>query len=160
VAHTFGVAALAGGNQTVMTAVIAAGKTPQSHSPWLRWSGRLCSPSRSGEAGEAAWLLGASFISEGAIPSPRPTPYGSLPERAVTVASSVGLHARPAMIFVQAGAKQPVKVSIAKPGGDRVDARSVLFVSNLDVRTLGAAGSRRVAPSDRRAPPLAWSEAR
>ena len=57
-----------------------------------------------------------------------------MPERTVTVASSVGLHARPATIFVQAAAKQPVKVTIAKPGGDPVDARSVLFVLSLDVR--------------------------
>jgi phosphocarrier protein HPr len=57
-----------------------------------------------------------------------------MPERKVTVASSVGLHARPATIFVQAAAKQPVKVTIAKPGGDPVDARSVLFVLSLDVR--------------------------
>ena len=57
-----------------------------------------------------------------------------MPERRVTVASSVGLHARPATLFVQAAAKQPVKVTLAKPGGDPVDARSVLFVLGLDVR--------------------------
>ena len=57
-----------------------------------------------------------------------------MPERKVTVASSVGLHARPATIFVQAAAKQPVKVTIAKPGKDPVDARSVLSVLGLDVR--------------------------
>ena len=57
-----------------------------------------------------------------------------MPERKVTVASSVGLHARPATIFVQAVAKQPVKVTIAKPGTNPVDARSVLSVLGLDVR--------------------------
>ncbi|HEY3258799.1 MAG TPA: HPr family phosphocarrier protein [Pseudonocardiaceae bacterium] len=57
-----------------------------------------------------------------------------MPERTVTVASSVGLHARPATIFVQAAAKQPVKVTIAKPGRPPVDARSVLSVLGLDVR--------------------------
>ena len=57
-----------------------------------------------------------------------------MPERTVTVGSSVGLHARPATIFVQAAAKQPVKVTIAKPGKDPVDARSVLSVLGLDVR--------------------------
>ena len=57
-----------------------------------------------------------------------------MPEPMVTVASSVGLHARPATIFVQAAAKQPVTVTIAKPRGDPVDARSVLFVLSLDVR--------------------------
>jgi phosphocarrier protein HPr len=58
-----------------------------------------------------------------------------MPERKVTVASSVGLHARPATLFVQAAAKQPVKVTLAKTGGDPVDARSVLFVLGLDVRS-------------------------
>ncbi len=56
-----------------------------------------------------------------------------MPERRVKVASSVGLHARPAMIFVQAAAKKPVRVQVAK-GGDPVDARSMLSVLGLDVR--------------------------
>ena len=47
-----------------------------------------------------------------------------MPERRVVVGSKVGLHARPAAMFVQAAAKQPVKVTIAKAaGGDPVDAR-------------------------------------
>jgi phosphocarrier protein len=57
-----------------------------------------------------------------------------VPERTVKVGSSVGLHARPATIFTKAAAKLPVKVRIAKPGGNAVDARSVLFVLGLDVR--------------------------
>ena len=57
-----------------------------------------------------------------------------MPEKSVTVGSSVGLHARPAALFVQAAAKQPVKVKIAKLGGDPVDARSILLVLGLDAR--------------------------
>ena len=57
-----------------------------------------------------------------------------MPERTVKVASSVGLHARPAAMFTKAASKLPVKVTIAKPGGAPVDARSVLFVLGLDVR--------------------------
>ena len=45
-----------------------------------------------------------------------------MPERLVTVGSSVGLHARPATLFVQAAAKQPVKVTIGRPGDEPVDA--------------------------------------
>jgi phosphocarrier protein HPr len=56
-----------------------------------------------------------------------------MPERRVVVGSKVGLHARPAAMFVQA-AKQPVKVTIAKAGGDPVDARSILSVLALDAR--------------------------
>lgn len=57
-----------------------------------------------------------------------------MPEKTVTVGSSVGLHARPASLFVQAAARQPVKVEISKPGGDPVDARSILLVLGLDAR--------------------------
>jgi phosphocarrier protein len=57
-----------------------------------------------------------------------------MPQRTVVVGSSVGLHARPASMFVQAAAAQPVKVTIAKPGGNPVDARSILSVLALDAR--------------------------
>ena len=58
-----------------------------------------------------------------------------MPERRVNVGSKVGLHARPAAMFVQAAAKQPVKVTIAKASrGDPVDARSILSVLALDAR--------------------------
>lgn len=55
-------------------------------------------------------------------------------QRAVTVGSRIGLHARPASLFVQAAARQPARVKIAKNGGDPVDARSILLVLGLDVR--------------------------
>jgi phosphocarrier protein HPr len=57
-----------------------------------------------------------------------------MPERRVVVGSKVGLHARPAAIFVQAAAKQPIRVSISKGDGTPVDARSILAVLGLDVR--------------------------
>jgi phosphocarrier protein len=55
-------------------------------------------------------------------------------ERRAVVASKIGLHARPAARFVKAAAKQPVKVTIARTGGDPVDAASILDVVTLDVR--------------------------
>jgi phosphocarrier protein len=55
-------------------------------------------------------------------------------QRNVVIGSSVGLHARPAALFVQAAARQPVKVTIAKAGSDPVDARSILSVLALDAR--------------------------
>lgn len=57
-----------------------------------------------------------------------------MPSRTVTVASTVGLHARPAGLFAAAAAKQAVPVTIGKPGDEAVDARSVLSVLTLDVR--------------------------
>jgi len=54
-------------------------------------------------------------------------------ERTVTVGSRVGLHARPAAIFTQAVARQPVAVTIARPGQEPVDARSILLVLTLGI---------------------------
>jgi phosphocarrier protein HPr len=59
-----------------------------------------------------------------------------MPERTVTVGSTSGLHARPAKLFVQAAAKQSVKVTIT--AGERtVEARSMLGVLSLGVNTGG-----------------------
>ncbi|HEX6471171.1 MAG TPA: HPr family phosphocarrier protein [Streptosporangiaceae bacterium] len=55
-------------------------------------------------------------------------------ERRVRVLSKVGLHARPAALFVQAAAKAPYDVSVAKAGGEPVNAKSILSVLSLDVR--------------------------
>lgn len=57
-----------------------------------------------------------------------------MPERTVTVGSSVGLHARPASLFVQAASTQPVKVTIGRPGEEAVDARGILGVLGLGVK--------------------------
>jgi phosphocarrier protein HPr len=57
-----------------------------------------------------------------------------MPERRVVVGSKVGLHARPAALFVQAAARQPVRVTIAKDGKPPVDAKSILAVLGMDVR--------------------------
>ena len=54
-----------------------------------------------------------------------------MPEKRVTVASKVGLHARPAALVAKAAAAQPVAVKIAKAGGDPVAAGSVLNLMTL-----------------------------
>lgn len=56
-----------------------------------------------------------------------------MPQRRVTVASKVGLHARPAASFVRAATRQPVPVFIAKSGNDPVPATSMLSVLGLAV---------------------------
>ena len=68
-----------------------------------------------------------------------------MPTRRVTVGSKVGLHARPASLFVQAAGRQPVDVTICKDGGEPVNAKSILSVISLDARggdevTLSAEG--------------------
>jgi phosphocarrier protein len=54
-----------------------------------------------------------------------------MPQLLVNVGSASGLHARPASLFVQAVARQPVKVTVARPGQRPVDARSLLSVLAL-----------------------------
>jgi phosphocarrier protein len=54
-------------------------------------------------------------------------------EREVVVASSVGLHARPATLFTQAAAATGVTVTIAKAGEEPVNAASILAVLGLGV---------------------------
>ncbi|MEU1625557.1 HPr family phosphocarrier protein [Streptomyces sp. NPDC020096] len=54
-----------------------------------------------------------------------------MPQRTVVIGSRSGLHARPASLFAQAAARQPVKVTIARDGRAPVDARSLLSVLAL-----------------------------
>jgi phosphocarrier protein HPr len=55
-------------------------------------------------------------------------------ERRVTVGTDAGLHARPAALFVQAAARTPLAVTVAKDGRGAVDAKSILSVLGLDAR--------------------------
>ena len=57
-----------------------------------------------------------------------------MPEREATIASSVGLHARPASLFAEAAAAQPVEVTIAmqgEPAEEAMDASSMLSLMSL-----------------------------
>ena len=56
-----------------------------------------------------------------------------MPERTVTVASSVGLHARPASLFSQAAAKAGVPVTLKSAAGKSVNAASILGVLSLGI---------------------------
>jgi phosphocarrier protein HPr len=52
-------------------------------------------------------------------------------QRSAVVASKVGLHARPAAVFVKAVAASGMPVTIAKEGAEPVDAASILGVMTL-----------------------------
>jgi phosphocarrier protein HPr len=54
--------------------------------------------------------------------------------RTVVIASSVGLHARPAALFVQAATATGLAVTVAKEGEEAVDARSILAVMALGAK--------------------------
>jgi len=55
-------------------------------------------------------------------------------QRNVTIASSVGLHARPAALFVQAATATGLPVQISRGGEEPVDARSILGVMALGAK--------------------------
>ena len=65
-----------------------------------------------------------------------------MPERTAIIASSVGLHARPATVFVSAVAEQGVPVTIRKGDGPAGNAASI-----LTVMALGAAHGETVTLS-------------
>jgi phosphocarrier protein HPr len=55
-------------------------------------------------------------------------------QREVIVGSRIGLHARPAALFVKAATEQPVRITIRKADGPQVDARSILRVLALGAK--------------------------
>ena len=91
VAYTFGLAGLASGNLKVMAAVMAAGMTP----PIALALATVVRPKLFTKvertAGEAAWLLGASFITEGAIPFAAADPLRVIPSLMAGSAVTGGL---------------------------------------------------------------------
>jgi phosphocarrier protein HPr len=54
--------------------------------------------------------------------------------RTVTIASAVGLHARPAALFVQLAGESGLDIEIGRPGEDAVDATSILGVMALGAK--------------------------
>ena len=52
-----------------------------------------------------------------------------------TIPEGVGLHARPAALFVQLAAKAPMDVSIGRPGDEPVNAKSILSVMGLGAKS-------------------------
>ncbi|WP_129659338.1 HPr family phosphocarrier protein [Rothia halotolerans] len=58
-------------------------------------------------------------------------------ERTATIASRVGLHARPAAIFAEAAGDLPVEVTIAaegEPADEAMDASSILSLMSLGAK--------------------------
>ena len=57
-----------------------------------------------------------------------------MPSQIVTVASTVGLHARPASLLVKAAAASKLSVTIGRPGEKPMNAASLLMVLALGVK--------------------------
>jgi PTS system fructose-specific IIC component len=79
VAYTFGLASLASGDTNIMAAVMAAGMTPPIACALASVVRKQLFTPAERTAGEAAWLLGLSFITEGAIPFAAGDPLRVIP---------------------------------------------------------------------------------
>jgi fructose PTS system EIIBC or EIIC component len=79
VAYTFALASLASGNTEIMAAVMAAGMTPPIACALATVVRKGLFTPAERTAGEAAWLLGLSFITEGAIPFAAGDPLRVIP---------------------------------------------------------------------------------
>ncbi|MCV7432765.1 HPr family phosphocarrier protein [Mycolicibacterium bacteremicum] len=73
-----------------------------------------------------------------------------MPEKTVTVGSSIGLHARPAAIIAEAVVNSGAEVTLSLDGGEPVDAGSALMIM-----TLGAGNGAQVTVSSDDADALA-----
>jgi PTS system fructose-specific IIC component len=91
VAYAFGLASLASGNLEIMAAVMAAGMTPPLGLALATVVRKQLFTPAERQAGEAAWLLGASFITEGAIPFAAGDPVRVIPSLMVGSAVTGGL---------------------------------------------------------------------
>ena len=103
VAYAFATAGIAVGSAAndsamkIMAAVMAAGMVPPLGWRWPPRSAAGSSPQPERENGKAAWLLGASFISEGAIPFAAADPLRVIP-------SSMAARPSPARLSMAFGA--------------------------------------------------------
>ncbi|MGH9222244.1 MAG: PTS fructose transporter subunit IIC [Acidimicrobiales bacterium] len=151
-AYAFGLASLSSGNYTVMAAVMIAGMTPPlglalatTLRPKLFTDGER-------ESGKAAWLLGASFITEGAIPFAASDPLrvipslvaGSAVAGALSMAFDVGLRAPHGGIFVLGLIDGKIGYLVAGLVGTAVTAALVVALKSLkrEGAEAGTASSR------------------
>ena len=96
-AYAFAIAGLAGGAYAPMAAVMAAGMTPPlALALATAVRGKLFTPAEQ-RAGQANWVMGASFITEGAIPFAAADPLRVIPcmmvGSAITASLSLAFHA-------------------------------------------------------------------
>ena len=138
-AYAFGLASLDSGNFAVMAAVMIAGMTPPlglALATALRPK-RFTEPER--ESGKAAWLLGLSFITEGAIPFAAGDPLrvipalvaGSATAGAISMAVDAQLRAPHGGIFVVGLINGKLGFLLAGLAGTLVTAGLVILLKSL-----------------------------
>jgi fructose PTS system EIIBC or EIIC component len=142
-AYTFALAGLASGNQTVMAAVMAAGMVPPIALALATVLRPKVFTKAERVAGEAAWLLGASFITEGAIPFAAADPLrvippimlGSAVTGGLSMAMHVGLRAPHGGIFVLFAVTNILGFLLALLIGVLVAAAGVILLKSLTEST-------------------------
>lgn len=143
VAYTFGVASLTTGNTTIMAAVMAAGMTPPLGLALATVLRKHLFTEVERDAGDAAWLLGASFITEGAIPFAAGDPLrvipsimaGSAVTGALSMAFNCTLRAPHGGIWVIGLVGKPALYLLAIAVGTVVTAVAVIALKSM--RTVG-----------------------
>ncbi|WP_018024833.1 PTS fructose transporter subunit IIABC [Corynebacterium ulceribovis] len=146
-AYLFGTAGLSTGDEAslkVMAAVMAAGMVP----PLAMALASVVRPQlftqSERENGKAGWLLGASFISEGAIPFAAADPLRVIPSMmlggattgALSMALGAGSHAPHGGIFVLFAIDNPVAWIVAIVAGMVVGAAAVIMLKQFWKRSV------------------------
>jgi fructose PTS system EIIBC or EIIC component len=142
VAYTFGLASLASGNTQVMAAVMAAGMVPPLSMALATVLRKHLFSDAERKAGETAWLLGASFVTEGAIPFAAADPIrvipplmaGSAVTGALSMAFECGSRAPHGGIWVIGLIEKPLLWFLAIVIGIAVSAALVIVLKSLGHR--------------------------
>lgn len=149
-AYAFALAALAGGDGHVLAAVMAAGMAaPLSVALASTARPRLFSDAERG-AGRAAWLLGGSFITEGAIPFAAADPLRVLPSlmagsataSGISMAAAVSLPAPHGGLWVSGLADHPLSWLAATGVGTLVGASCLIVAKSPTAVRVNAAWRR------------------
>jgi PTS system fructose-specific IIC component len=142
VAYTFGLASLASGNVQVMAAVMAAGMVPPLAMALATVLRKHLFSDAERKAGETAWLLGASFVTEGAIPFAAADPIRVIPSLmaggavtgALSMAFGCGSRAPHGGIWVIGLVEKPLLWFLAIVAGVAVGTALVITLKSLGNR--------------------------
>ena len=146
VAYAFGILSLEAGNFQIMAAVMAAGMTPPLGLALATVVRKKLFTEPEQRAGQAAWVMGASFITEGAIPFAAADPLrvipslmlGSAATGALSLAFNASLQAPHGGIWVIAVIGNPLLYLLAIAIGTVITAASVIGLKSLRGRTKAA----------------------
>lgn len=139
VAYAFGILSLEAGNFQIMAAVMAAGMTPPLGLALATVVRKKLFNESEQRAGQAAWVMGASFITEGAIPFAAADPLrvipslivGSATTGALSLAFNASLQAPHGGIWVIGVIGNPLLYLLAIAIGTVVTATMVILLKSL-----------------------------